>query len=113
MGFSKMVTFVCAIAFIIQMYLIAESYVWPTLTNTESSQVQLSDIDFPVLFKVCVKPGFEYERLVKKGYESLEDYFHGRSRFKNDLFGWNGHWKLKQNFESMEGLEDKCLYNLI
>ena len=92
------------------MYLIAESYVWPTLTNTKSSQVQLSDIDFPVLFKVCVKPGFKYERLVKEGYESFTDYFHGRSRFQNDLFGWNGHGKPKQNSKSMEGLEDQFLY---
>ena len=48
-------------------------------------------MDFPVIFKACVQPGFDKKELVSAGYEDFIQYFHGRSRINSTNFGWNGH----------------------
>ena len=50
----------------------------------------LNEIEFPVLFKLCVTPGFKLEKIVGSGYSDLFYYFLGKSKFGNN-YGWAGH----------------------
>ena len=43
----------------------------PEVTNTVSSQLELSSIPFPALFKLCTAPGFNQAKLQQLGYEVL------------------------------------------
>ena len=50
----------------------------------------LNEIEFPVLFKVCVTPAFRMEKILESGYSDLFFYFLGKSKFGNN-YGWAGH----------------------
>ena len=60
-----------------------------TLTGTE--RVQLAEIDFPLNFKICIKPGFDDKELHRMGYSHSLAYMDGRSMFNGSIFGWAGH----------------------
>ena len=60
-----------------------------TLTGTE--RVQLAEIDFPLNFKICIKPGFDDKELHKMGYSNNLEYMEGRSMHNSSIFGWAGH----------------------
>ena len=67
-------------------------------TTTKTSQVSLSDIEFPLKLSVLINPGFAEEELRKFGYDNLEDYFSGQfgNKDRDDdsmppRFGWVSH----------------------
>ena len=88
--------------FIIQMSFIIGGHIWPVVTNTVAYQQTLNAMDFPAEFKICVQPGFVKEELFQAGYKDLEEYFHGQSRLNSSIFGWAGHFLVKENI-SAEG----------
>ena len=93
-----LVNICCGVALIIQVCLITEGYFWPDITHTDSYQEELHEIEFPVLFRVCIEPGFVEAELIQAGYDDFSEYFHGRSRHNTSIFGWSGHMKNGQNF---------------
>ena len=58
---------------------------------TEIEWAKLSEIEFPLIFKVCMKPGFDDQALNDMGYANNMAYFTGQSRFNSSIFGWAGH----------------------
>ena len=86
---TKILAFICAIAFTINTILSVLDQT--SSTRVTKIQTQLSDIAFPAILKIAVKPGFDLEALKDAGYESVDDYFLGRSMFHKDTFGWAGH----------------------
>ena len=84
----------CGAAFLIQLWSVLESFLSPYLTTTRQETKPLRDINFPLVFKVCVKPGFDTSALEEEGYEvtqGLGDFFRGKSRYNSSLYGWGGH----------------------
>jgi hypothetical protein len=81
----------CTTALLVQLGLVIKGYVAPTLTNTRVEQQDLKDMDFPLIFKICVEPGFDQKAILEAGYQTSWDYFMGRSRFNSSIFGWAGH----------------------
>ena len=51
----------------------------------------LDEIEFPVLFKVCITPAFKIEQIIKSGYSNLWFYFMGKSTKSSKIYGWAGH----------------------
>ena len=43
----------------------------PEVTNTVSSQLELTSLPFPALFKLCAAPGFHQAKLQQLGYAVL------------------------------------------
>ena len=86
----------CFIAFIIQIGASIKSQVAPQKTVAETVRADLGDIDFPVAFKVCMKPSFNDDELKKVGYDFSYRYFSGQSKYEresggNKIYGWVGH----------------------
>ena len=81
----------CLVAFTIQISLLTYNQVNPTQTVTSTVRKNLSDMDFPVLFKICIKPGFNTTALKEVGYAGEWEYFAGISRYNSSLVGWAGH----------------------
>jgi hypothetical protein len=48
-------------------------------------------MDFPLIFKICVNPGFNETVVYEAGYDNIGMYFLGRSRFNYSKVGWAGH----------------------
>ena len=42
----------------IQLVNVLESYIQPTITRTWEEEVPLEDIEFPLVIKICIVPGF-------------------------------------------------------
>ena len=46
---------------------------------------------FPLLLRLCARPGFDISALRESGYYNTDQYFSGRSKFNGSLIGWAGH----------------------
>ena len=81
----------CLTAFSIQIFLLIYSQVEPSQTVTSTTKEAITAQDYPVVFKICIKPGFNESALWEFGYNSAAGYFSGESRFNESLVGWAGH----------------------
>ena len=81
----------CLITFTVQMIVLAMNQISPSTTISHLEERSLDSIDFPVLFKICIKPAFHTSELYKAGYENIWHYFMGQSRYNKSVFGWGGH----------------------
>ena len=73
----------------------------PTITRTWEEEVLLKDMDFPLVAKICVIPGFNQTALYEVGYVDTWDYFIGRSRLNYSLYDWalgRAHWGLRNSW---------------
>ena len=82
-----MVNLFCTLVLAIQLANILEGYIKPSLTRTWEEELMLRDIDFPVIVKICVIPGFNEKALKEAGYDDTWSYFLGQSRFDNTTYG--------------------------
>ena len=101
----------------VQVIHVLEGYINPTITRTFKEEVPLHDMDFPLVIKVCVIPGFNQTALQEMGYKDTWGYFLGQSRFNKSLFGWAGHTKqsgtIKSVEEVLEHVSDFKLENMV
>jgi hypothetical protein len=80
---GAIITAFCVVSFLIQISLLAAKYIKPSETITTTEKKDISEIDFPLDFKICLKPGFNQSALREVGYEDVTDYFIGKSRLKH------------------------------
>ena len=72
----------------------SRGFIYPTLLNTDASEIDLQDIEFPLDIKICAEPGFNETAIEEAGYaKSPWKYFTGVSRFNSSIVGWAGHTK--------------------
>ena len=68
--------------------------------------------DFPLLTRVCIRPGFDMPALWKAGYHSTDGFFSGKSRFNSSVIGWAGHTKDGEVVGKVEDLFDSLKQNV-
>ena len=66
-------------AFLIQLFSIVIDLLHPDQTTTSIQEQKLQEL--PILFKICINPGFNIEKLREQGYSSNYRYFLGKSRY--------------------------------
>ena len=93
----------CAIMFLLQV--IGNILKIANTTSTKIKDVSLSSIHFPCVFRLVIRPGIDVSKLHDLGYDSLEDYFLGKSRFNSNVIGWGGHNEIGINLGTPEGEE--------
>ena len=91
------------IAFICHVCIMAYLHLNPAFKETHFEERKLDKMDFPVVFKICFKPGFDVEKLEEVGYGSVYSYFSGQSKYNKSVFGWAGHLESGGVFGSVEG----------
>ena len=79
----------CVTATLVQLASVLEGYLSPTMTNTVRETKDL--VEFPLVFKICFKAGFNTTVIEETGYDSPYYYFLGQSKFNRSIFGWGGH----------------------
>jgi hypothetical protein len=84
----------------IQLGLVFRGYVSPSLTSRQVEQVDLKDLGFPLILKICVSPAFNSTALEAAGYSTTTlantslgslNYFFGLSSYNRSIVGWAGH----------------------
>ena len=69
------------IAFTLQLGSRIENYIFPTITNTNLIEKNLKDICFPLVIKICLKPGFDETAIKEAGYFDIFGFFKGQSTY--------------------------------
>ena len=77
--------------------------------------VNLKDLDFPIIFKVCVNEIEDgYLRYQKFGYGDVIEFFRGKSMFNESLLGWHGHMENGSTLMSSRGTQTYVfLHNIL
>ena len=102
----------CFFAFSFQVYhLYDQSYVNPIYTDTQIIKKNIQDIEFPVIFKICIQPGFDKKELKSVGYHSERNYFDGSSHFNSSIKGWAGHKENGNIFGSVTDIMNTVVTN--
>ena len=68
--------------------------------------------DFPLLARICIRPGFDILALREAGYNSVDGYFSGNSRFNRSVIGWAGHTQDGKVVGKVEEIFDKVKQNV-
>ena len=80
---------------------------YPNLPDIRIYKTDLKDIDFPLVFKLCVMEKHNSTaRYTNVGYEDSFDFFKGVSMYNKSLYGWRGH---HQNGSTIARVEGKIL----
>ena len=87
----KLINVACLVIFIVQALELVIQYRNPEFTTTSVEYTRLDEIEFPILFRVCVNPGFKSDKLSQYGYSDLVGYFHGKNSKGSSVIGWTGH----------------------
>ena len=70
----------CFIAFVVQFGFVIGNFIKTTTTNTNVKERGLKDIGFPLVLKICVRPGFNETAIKNAGYKHSFDFFCGRTK---------------------------------
>ena len=93
----RSVNVACILAATIQLACVLKQFLLPKQTNTSLENVDLEEIEFPLVFKICSQPGFNVSAIREAGYghrtskNDVANYFFGQSRFDFSTVGWAGH----------------------
>ena len=87
----------------VQLAHVLEGYVKPQTTRTWDEYARLEDMEFPLVIKICVIPGFNQTALEELGYYDASSYFLGRDKYDNynSTYGWAGHTKDSNTVEKV------------
>ena len=78
------------------------------------SEVAFKDLDsFPLVIKICASPGFNQTAIYELGYAGVWQYFRGKSRFDNNVFGWAGHTDQNASWATVPGTLEKIQINKV
>ena len=92
-------------------HLFDQRYVNPTNTETKIVESSLQDLHFPVIFKICILPGFDLEELHSAGYDSPRSYFLGQGHFTPADIGWAGHSESGSSIGTVADIRDRVSTN--
>ena len=97
------VQILCCIAFTIHAIVNLYITLNPQETVMRFEPTNLDDMEFPIVFKICLNPAFEINKIKSAGYSSLWAYFEGWSKYQKEIYGWAGHYENGSVISSVEG----------
>ena len=97
---NLMLTLFC----LLHISLNAHQMLYPNLPDIRIYKTDLKDIDFPLVFKLCVMEKHNSTaRYTNVGYEDSFNFFQGVSKYNKSLYGWSGHYENGSTIASVEG----------
>ena len=94
---------VFTVFFTIQLAHVLQGYIKPQTTRTWDEYARLEVMEFPLVIKICVIPGFNQTALLELGYRDTLSYFLGRdiNDNYNSTYNWAGHIKDSNTVEKV------------
>ena len=87
----------CSLIFFGHVLFIGLNNLNPDETTTRFEAKKLDDIEFPVIFRICIYASFNNDKLRQAGYKSSWTYFIGQSIYNKNVYGWGGHYNDTSN----------------
>ena len=96
-------------ACIVHFLFIGYSILFPELPETKVYNVDLKDIEFPLVFKLCVHDLLNPKKRFKDlGYGSFFAFYRGQSMYNHTLYGWSGH---TENGSSLGSIKSRYFFS--
>ena len=74
------------------------------LERANQKKRSLDEVEFPLSFLLCVHEMVHMTGRYKKlGYSNDWDFFTGKSRYNESIYGWGGHTENGSSYGSVEG----------
>ena len=113
-----MANLVCSIALSIQLGGVLHGYFYPTQTTINVYQRNLKGHEFPLIFKICISPGFNISAIKEAGYPVTSDsdpffYFSGQSLYNSSDYGWAGHTNGSGVMATVEEIAKKVMLHTV
>lgn len=99
----------CVIAFTTQMTILTHHLINPSQTVTNTVKRNLTDLEFPMVVKICINPSYNDTELYDVGYTYTWDYFAGISRYNSSLIGWAGHTSDGKVFSNASDIQNRII----
>ena len=109
LSFCAGLKYICGVAFLIHFSILSLDH-WKPDFVTETRDIHLNDREFPIIFKLCIKPGLALDALSNFGYDGISNYFDGISKYSNYdkktniTIGWAGHHENGSTCGDVEGI---------
>ena len=83
---------------------ITNSIFYPNLPTIRVFKRNLTDMEFPLSFKICAEGDKELKLYEELGYDNKKEFIRGRSKHNDSIIGWAGHTSDGSTFGTVEGL---------
>ena len=94
----------CFFVFIIHISFLGYKSLYPDVPEIIVYKKDLSDISFPLLFRICLfETEYKLIRFKRYGYQNATDFFKGKSGYNSSIFGWAGHMENGSTYGSVFG----------
>ena len=100
-----LVNFTCFVAYSVQLTNVITGFLDRTQTNINKHEEDLHGQNFPVIFKMCINPGFNDTAINEAGYKNIFEFFVGQSSYNSSVYGWAGHTKDGGVVDSVENIQ--------
>ena len=89
--YRKVLVLIFSIIFLVQFCHLISRFVRPTQLNTVVEVVRMEELEeFPLVFKFCMRPGWNATALEEHGYSSVDQFFWGWTKSSYNDVGWGG-----------------------
>ena len=90
-NYRLFIIFGCSLVFVIQLGYLIPEYIEPTKLNRNTEIINLADLEeFPLVFKFCIRPGWNLTMLETHGYPDIDHLFWGQTEDYDYDVGWEG-----------------------
>ena len=76
---------------LVHITIICYQSAYPEVPEIVVYKKELSDMEFPLLFKICLFDLEETDKYTALGYMNVDDYFYGKNKYNSSIRGWAGH----------------------
>ena len=98
-----LVNVVLLISCTIHVISIINSIFYPKLPTIRVFKRNLTDMEFPLSFKICAEGDKELKLYEELGYDNKKEFIRGRSKYNDSIIGWAGHTRDGSPFATIEG----------
>ena len=103
---SQILNIVLTISCVIHVIFIFYSNSYPAIPEIIIHNKKIMDINMPLSFIFCLRnknSETENEKYKKAGYEFIQRFFLGTSKYNESMIGWFGHMENGSTYDSLEG----------
>ena len=95
---KKIINFIFSVSFIVHLSYLSFNIINPLYPVIEEYQTKLEDIEFPIVFKICLSDAGDNasvtERYEAVGYGDVDLFFAGDNKYDDmygdKIYGWSG-----------------------
>ena len=87
---NYLIKIILLVSCVIHISSIIETIFYPNLPSIKVYKKKLSNLEFPLSFRVCVEVNNDAKEYQKVGYRNKYDFIRGKNLYNDSMIGWAG-----------------------